>query len=258
MIETNMKKYGVPNVFQNDKIKTKIKATIKDRYDVDNISQSPIIIAHKKETMMRNYGVTAPLKSEIFQDKLKMALLKKYGSDNASKILLLQNKKKQTWMDNYGVDHPFKSPNIKLKIVNTLMDKYGVDNPTKDPEICERQMKSAYNTKLFVFPSGTEVVVQGYEHHALKILVSNGYTENDIVTKRTLVPKVEYVGLDHNIHRYYTDIYIPKENRMIEVKSSWTAKLDKEKLEILTKVCNDLGYIYEIWVFDAKLQLTIR
>jgi hypothetical protein len=255
--QTNIKKYGVVNVFQNEGIKDKIKVVIKGKYGVENVSQSQEIINKKKETMMKNHGVTAPLKSEVFQDKLKRSLMDRYGFDNPSYIPEFKEKKKETWLAKYGVDNPFKSPEIKDKISKTIMDRYGVDNPTKNPEILERQLKSGYKTKLFAFPSGFEAIVQGYEHHALKILVSQGYTEDDIITRRTQVPNIEYVGYDDKVHRYFTDIYLPKENRMIEVKSTFTYDIDKEKLNILTKVCKELDYKYEIWVFDRKLELTI-
>lgn len=255
--QTNIQKYGAANVFQNEGIKEKIKVVIKGKYGVENVSQSQEIINKKKETMMKNHGVTAPLKSEFFQDKLKKSLMERYGFDNPSYIPEFKEKKKETWLAKYGVDHPFKSPEIKDKISKTIMDKYGVDNPTKNPEILEKQQKAGYKTKIFIFPSGFEAIVQGYEHHALKILVSQGYMEDDIITRRTQVPKIEYIGRDDKVHRYFTDIYLPKENRMIEVKSNWTYDIDKEKLNILTKVCKELDYKFEIWVFDIKLRLTI-
>jgi len=75
--------------------------------------------------------------------------------------------------------------------------------------------------------------VQGYENRALDILLKE-YSEDEILTDRKDVPEIWYIGEDNKKHRYYTDIYIPKDNLIIEVKSTWTysdkhdpAKLDK-------------------------------
>jgi hypothetical protein len=58
---------------------------------------------------------------------------------------------------------------------------------------------------------------------------------------------------EHNKwHRYYVDIYIPSQHRCIEVKSTWTLKKNKEKLLLKRKATKELGYDFDIWVYDAK------
>jgi hypothetical protein len=54
--KTCIDKYGVDNPFKSDKVKTKIKETIKNEYGVEFISQSQSIKDQKEKTMMDKYG----------------------------------------------------------------------------------------------------------------------------------------------------------------------------------------------------------
>ena len=53
-------------------------------------------------------------------------------------------------------------------------------------------------------------------------------------------------------HRHYVDIYIPSQNRCIEIKSIWTAKKNKHNIFLKLNAAKELGYKYEIWVYDNK------
>jgi hypothetical protein len=53
-------------------------------------------------------------------------------------------------------------------------------------------------------------------------------------------------------HRHYVDIFIPTLNKCIEVKSTWTKEKKKDCIFLKQKAAKELGYIYEIWVYDRK------
>ena len=55
--------------------------------------------------------------------------------------------------------------------------------------------------------------------------------------------------------KYYPDIYIQKDNLIIEVKSTWTFEIKHEKNIIKYKATKEAGYNYEIWIFDYKKEL---
>ena len=61
------------------------------------------------------------------------------------------------------------------------------------------------------------------------------YSESDLFTKNSdiekLIGKFSYFDDDMKEHRYYPDIYIKSENRIIEVKSDFTYELDIAKNE---------------------------
>jgi hypothetical protein len=48
------------------------------------------------------------------------------------------------------------------------------------------------------------------------------------------------------------DIFIPCQNKCIEVKSTWTFITQKETIFLKQQAAKELGYLYEIWVYDGK------
>jgi hypothetical protein len=114
-------------------------------------------------------------------------------------------------------------------------------------------MKSAFSTKKFSFPSGHIIEIQGYEHFALGELINNeNLDENTIKTGSKNVPKIWYIGEDDKKHRHYVDIFIPSQNKCIEVKSTWTVQKKEDCIFLKQEAGKKLGYEYEIWVYDRK------
>lgn len=97
---TNIKKYGVENVFQNETIKEKIKQTYKSRYGVEYPGQSVEIKKKMTNSIMEHYGVEHPCQSD--------AVIEKY---------------KQTFKSRYGVEYPGQAETIKEKIRETNRSK---------------------------------------------------------------------------------------------------------------------------------------
>jgi len=94
-------------------------------------------------------------------------------------------------------------------------------------------------------------MVQGYEIFALRDLIEiENINENDIITGCKSVPEIWYNDITGKKHRHYVDIFIKSQNRCIEVKSSWTVK--KENVFIKQNAGKELGFIYEIWVYNEK------
>ena len=76
--------------------------------------------------------------------------------------------------------------------------------------------------------------------------------ENDIICGIKQVPCIWYNDANGNKHRHYVDIFIVSENKCIEVKSPWTMKYKKSHIFEKQKGAKELGYKYEIWVYDNK------
>jgi hypothetical protein len=72
-----------------------------------------------------------------------------------------------------------------------------------------------------------------------------------VVTDRSGVPSVWY-NIDAQQHRYYPDIYIPAERRLIEVKSMYTLEQGWDKIRITRQACMLAGYSYQLWVLDQN------
>ena len=61
---------------------------------------------------------------------------------------------------------------------------------------------------------------------------------------------VDGIG-DDKWHYYHPDIVIPKENRIIEVKSTWTYNGKPEfesKNKAKEKACSEAGWKFEFWI----------
>ena len=119
--------------------------------------------------------------------------------------------------------------------------------------VAEKSSKNARRAKKYQLPSGKMISVQGYEPWALDYLLNiEKIHEDDIVTSRSDVPECWYKKDDGN-HRYYVDIYIPSQNRCIEVKSTWT--YEKKGEDFVYQKLNALkedGYNVELWIYDEK------
>jgi hypothetical protein len=86
----------------------------------------------------------------------------------------------------------------------------------------------------------------------VKELIESEYCENDIITGCKNVPTIWYNDTIGKKHRHYVDIYIPSKNKCIEVKSTWTLKLQKSNIFLKQNAAKELGYEYEIWIYDSK------
>ena len=117
-------------------------------------------------------------------------------------------------INKYGFEHPTKSSEIKEKIKQTNLKKYGVENTHQVPEIAEKASLNSYRKKTYIFPSGKELICQGYEPFALdKLIKEDNILEDDIITGCKNVPTIWYHDEQDKKHRHYVDIFIPSQNR---------------------------------------------
>lgn len=155
-------------------------------------------------------------------------------------------KRKNTFIKKYGTSHSTNTPHIIEKIKNTNMLRYGVEHPAQNPFVdC-----NTYKTKKYITKTGKIYIIQGYENLALTELLEY-YSDSDIVMGKSLVPKINYEFNNTN-KVYYPDIYIPKENKIIEVKSDWTFNVQKDRNILKAIACSKLKYKYEFWIYDNK------
>lgn len=260
-----MEKYGTLNTSSLPSVKEKIKQTMINRYGVEHISKLDIVkqkmirdnpMFNKeykekiKNTCLLKYGVEHVSQSEIYKIKCKETCLQKYGVEYILKSKEFREKVKQTFIKKYGVDNPNKTKEIRDKIKKTNLERYGVENPSQNKEIQEKTQKNAKKYKEYTMPSGKIRKVQGYEPLALDYLIKY-YDENDIKSDRKDVPRIPYI-VEEKKHYYFPDIYIPSENKIIEVKSTWTYKCKLDNIPHKEKATKDAGYNYEIWVYNKK------
>jgi hypothetical protein len=251
--QTNIQKYGVENPFQSEEIKDKIKATNFKNFGVSYSLQAKEVRDKIKATNLEKFGYDNPFQSEEIKDKIKQTNIQKYGVENPFQSEEIKDKLKLTNLDKYGCEYGLQSQQIKDKIKATNLEKYGTEHHMQNSNIAEYCSSKCYSTKIYTFPSGNDAIVQGYEHFALDILLKT-YQEEDFILKRTDMPEIWYFNSEQpsKIRRYFPDIYIPKDNLIIEIKSTWTFEKNKSEVFDKKKATQYLGYNYEIWIISPK------
>lgn len=250
---TCLDKYGVEHTSQLEETKEKTRKTCLEKYGVEYYQQSIECKDHFKEIFLSKYGVDNPFKIEEVRQKGKQTCLEKYGVEHYGQSQQMRVQAKETSLEKYGVDHYTKTQEFKDRYKETCLEKYGVENSSQNKEIMDKIIKNAYRLKDFVFPSGKIEKVQGAEPYALKYLLENeNISENDIITGCKNVPTIWYNDKNNKRRRHYVDIFIPSQNRCIEVKSTWTEKINTSNIFFKQNAGKELGYKYEIWVYDSK------
>lgn len=252
MMKTNLEKYGFECCLQNKEIKEKVVKTNLEKYGFENNFKNENMRNEIKNNMLKKYGFYYPLQNISCLHKLQETCLKKYGVKNPLLNDEIQNKRFKTIKDIYGVEYPSQNKEIRNKTISTFIKKYGFNNPMQNPEIANKSSKNCYKSKTYIFPSGKEIVCQGYEPFALQKLVESEFDEDDIITGCANVPAIWYIDEIGNKHRHYVDIFIPSQNKCIEVKSTWTIKRKNSNIFEKQHAAKQLGYKYEIWVYDCK------
>lgn len=234
---------------RNEKFLPSIRATFIEKYG-SWVSQSEEVKAKIKDTNMQKYGVQYGLSAQSIKDKIKDTVLEKYGVEHIGKSDVIRAKIKETTVEKYGVDNPGKVEKFRDKMKQTTLERYGVEHNMQDPLLAEKCFKSGHKFKPYIMPSGQEVLIQGYEHFALdELLYIEKLPEEDIVLGKQNVPEIWYYQNGKN-HRYYIDIYIPSQNKCIEVKSSFTNTRNIEKNRLKADAVTYLGYEFELRVYD--------
>ena len=275
---TNLINYGCKNVFQSEEVKNKIKETNVERYGDTCALRNPLIKEKQQNTNIERYGNICSAQGIITQDKIKKSNVKNHGVEYTFQSEEVKNKIKETNVERYGDTCALRNPLIKEKQQNTNIERYGgispicsshvkdkgkatsvinygVEYPMQNAEYSEMVSKNSYHSKEYTCPSGKTIQIQGYENYMLdELLQKENILEEDIITSRSQVPIIWYLDANDKKHRYYVDVFILSQNRMIECKSTWTMKkgIEKDNIYLKQQACKDAGYFCEIWVYNSK------
>jgi predicted DNA-binding protein YlxM (UPF0122 family) len=119
-------------------------------------------------------------------------------------------------------------PNTHKRKRKTYMDRYGVENPMQAPSIYEKSNINRYKFKSCIINGRKFSRLQGFEPQAITYLIDNyEYDVYDIETSK-LVPSIRY-KLDNKNKVYHPDMYIPKDNLIVEIKCKYTYENDLGK-----------------------------
>lgn len=254
--QTSLKKYGVDNPSKSKEIKDRIKKSFTEKYGegITNAMDLEEFRNKIKETNIERYGTDKPQSLIIFQEKTKQTNLERFGTEVPQKLQQLKDKTLETNLKKYGVLHHSELKETQEKKVKTNLGKYGVTNVSQNVEVYDKIVKRSYRTKNYILPSGKISKVQGYEPFAISYLLEN-YNENEIRIDTKDKPIIKYFDKDGKQHYYFPDIYIPKENIIIEVKSEWTYNKNTPRHLLKRQACLDAGYNFRFMIFDKDANL---
>lgn len=282
--EVLIRKYGTTNLMEIPGSLEKLKEGNRKKYGTDFYTSTDEFKLKTKETFFRKYG-GHPTKLEETQDKKRITNLEKYGSEhvldnpevkekarvtnnikyggNSSMCSEeVKNKSKETNRKNYGVDWYVQSGDFRDKFTKSMVAKYGVEHALQYTTSFEKSLETSYKKKIFIFPSGREEKIQGYEGFALWELLDLNYKEEDIAVGNKEIEsytgKIWYSDSEKKTRKYYPDIYIKSENKIIEVKSEYTYRSAYSINIRKKKTCLDLGIFFEFWIYDSKGQKTVK
>lgn len=203
MKQTNLKKYGIENVFQSkdimtnaiiEKQKNSRKKSLKEKYNVTNVSQLDDIKEKVKQTCLRRYDVECYSKSDE-------------GKRTLSKIIsgnVCQEKTKQTNLKRYGVECTF---NIKYARDNQNKALHSESYSKKRKLIGKDVSLKSWNTRK---KNGT-TNTSSFEQTVYKYLLDN-FNKDDTFK-------------DYNLdmrYPYHCDFYIKSLDLFIELNIHWT------------------------------------
>lgn len=217
------------------------------------------VIEKMFNTYHDKYGTTWANSSEQ-KNKCRKTKLQKYGNeyysgwDKSSK----KNKNK-TVKEKNEINEKRRTTNIEL---------YGVQNTFLIPHSVRKARQSNSLGKEYTMPSGKVIGIRGYEDRVLDILLEV-YDENDLMIDNRKshysLPTFEYINVNQHKQIYHPDIYIQKENLVIEVKSQWwwDGKGDKKYSSRLENnirkkdaVLNS-GFLYRLYLFGDNDNLEV-
>lgn len=128
--------------FKDPKIKEQIKATLIEKYGVDNPAKSSVIKEKVKKTNEERYGGWY-MQTKEWKERVEKTNLKKYGTTYYTKTEEWKERVEKTNLEKYGASSYFASEEGKEKCKQIFLEKFGVDNPIKSEKIQQK----IYNTK---------------------------------------------------------------------------------------------------------------
>jgi hypothetical protein len=163
--------------------------------------------------------------SKQIKDKKKQTTFSRYGVLCPTKNPVIYKKMIENNIRKYGVENPAHLDSVRDKARKTNMERYGVPNQMQNANVFEKMQRTSYARKRITI-KGIDFDVQGYEGFAIKGIVCAGVDPKDILCGVSDVPHIQYKR--KGIYRvYFPDLFLPKTNHLVEVKSTHTFGLSE-------------------------------
>jgi hypothetical protein len=246
--ESNMEKYGVEHTLQVKKFRDKGTATMIKKYGFEHAIQNFDIKQKRVDTYIERYGCENALQNPDVLAKRKVTNIERYGTDEILKIQSVKQQIKETMIEKYGNASPLKCEEIMDRKNITCEERYGDKDIMHNSAIFEKVVKNSFKKKEYTLPSGKTIVYQGYENVALDELLKT-FKEDELTNDVKQMPKFMY-EFEGKTHRYYPDLYLPAEKKIIEVKSPYTYNKQVEQNHCKRDQVMADGYTFEFWICE--------
>jgi hypothetical protein len=237
-----LKRTGYQSLMHNPVYQKRIQKQNLKKYGFKTPFESPDILERIRKSCLAKYGVDNPFKSAIGQAEAQQKVLEKFGVKNVFFLPEIQTKKQQTLQANYGVTNPLKNQEILERVQATNRIRYGANSPMQNRLVARKSFVSGMRKKHFLLPSGKEITLMGYEHFALDDLLFSGISEHDIDFELKHFPVFHYTNENGRKSIYTPDFFIPRLNWVIEVKSTYTYRLERNRNLVKLAAVKAAGY----------------
>jgi hypothetical protein len=259
--ESNRKKYGTDFYTSTDEFKAKTKQTFLSKYGAHPTTLEETQ-DKKRKTNLKTYGFEHALSNPSVKEKAKTTNNIRYGGNSSMCSDEVKRKSRETNLKKHGVDWYTQSEDFKNKFKESMISRYGVEHALQYTNSFEKSLQTSYRKKIFIFESGRIEKIQGYEGFALCDLLDLGYKEGDITVSNkdieTYTGKIWYSDSENKKRKYYPDIYIKSENKIIEVKCKYTYEYAYSVNMRKKKASLNLGLSFEFWIYDSEGNKTVK
>ena len=191
--QTNLRKYGVTYASKLTEVQEKAKKTSTERYGgVGNASES--LRKKAKATIKEKYGVENYSQTEEFVKKSKVTFREHYGVDNPAKIAETHEKAKKTSVERYGVDHYSKSEEFKERQISHNRTEHGVDHYFQSEEFKQSAKESNESRYGVDHYSKTDEWKQQFKETNMSRYGVSDYSKTEEWKERTIKTNLEKYG----------------------------------------------------------------
>jgi len=225
--EIMLEKYGSEHYVTSDHCKKQMM----DRFGSEHYVTSD----HCKKQMMDRFGS----EHYVTSDHCKKQMMDRFGSEH----YVTSDHCKKQMMDRFGSEYFITSQKYRDYMLKT----YGAESAMQCPELFRKAQASSFCRKPYVSPDGKTFMVLGYEGVAIDDILKQEGVKTFYAGEDVEIPVFQYTGDDDKTHFYYPDVYLPDENRVIEIKSVYVYNRDPEKT-----LCKALK-VSETHLFELRL-----
>lgn len=260
LIEENRQKTIVRNredpSFAKEEVKVKIRNVVKERYDVEHVSQIEAVKRKKMESVRKHYGVDHPLQSQEIMAQKEQTCLDRFGTKYPTQNAEVQELIRLNNLAKHGVTNPAKLKSVQEKMQSTCLERYGEKNYSQSNEFIDRVAGTGFYEHGSVEILGKVISYRSsYEKRFLEQLV-----RSDAVDIQQNV-KFSYT-FEGKSRRYFADFLVTHadgKKTLYEVKPSvminWAinvAKFEAVRLQMSDRGINEFKIVTEKELYPVE------